>query len=134
MKNSINKAQVQSFAVSTIKAVVCVPHLLLQSSANILMIGEAKAINLVDGTEMIVSINHRSSYTQEKMEKVANFVLEQEAKVKAKLESRRQQDIYKAKKHLDQLEGVEHQEEETFIPINKRTKSVPTMNAKPALA
>lgn len=146
MKNSINtvevKAKAQSMTVATIKAVVCVPHIILQSSADLLMIGEAKLINLVDGTEMIVSIAHRSSYTQEKMEKAANFVLEQQAKVQAKLDSRRQQDIAKAKAHLDKLEGVEHVAEPTvpappveeeFIPINKRAKATPTMNAVPAV-
>lgn len=148
------KVQAQSMAVSTVKAVVCIPHIILQSSADLLSIGEAKVINLIDGTPIIVSVMHRQSYTQEKMANTIKYAMDQKAKVQAKLDSYRQQDIDKLKTKLDKLEGVEHiaptmTPEEAFIlnkpkvtltpkvevpappvfiPINKRgPKAVPTM-------
>lgn len=105
---STTKAKAQSMTVATIKAVVCVPHIILQSSADLLMIGEAKLINVVDGTPMLESIVHRTTYTQEKMAIAANKVLDIQAKLQAKLDSRKQQDINKLKTALDKLEGVEH--------------------------
>lgn len=155
MKNSNNKSvkvQAQSMAVATVKAVVCVPHIILQSSADLLSIGEAKVINLIDGTPIIVSVMHRQSYTQEKMAKTIQYAIDQKAKVQAKLDSYRQQDIDKLKTKLDKLEGVEHiatpevaivpptvpapPVEAPFIPINKRgpkKDSTPLMTVPAAL-
>lgn len=147
------KVQAQSMTVATIKAVVCVPHIILQSSADLLSIAEAKAINLVDGTPMIASVMHRDSYTRDKMAKAIEYANNQKDKVQAKLDSYRQQDINKLKTKLDKLEGVEHisntevatvpptvQPEPTvpappvFIPINKRgPKATPVMTAPAAV-
>ncbi len=151
MKNSNNsvKVQAQSMAVATIKAVVCVPHIILQSSADLLAIGEAKAINLIDGTPVLEAMMHRQSYTAQKMANTVQYAMDQKDKVQAKLDSYRKQDINKLKTKLDKLEGVEHitpvtaeeafiaetvvpappTTEAPFIPINKRAKPTPVMTA-----
>jgi uncharacterized protein (DUF2342 family) len=154
MKNSVNtpattvaasnttKVKVQSMSVATVKAVFCVPHIIAQSTADLLNVTEAAIINKIDGTPVIESMMHRESYTREKMAKAVNYAIEQKAKLQAKLDSRKQQDINKLKTALDKLEGVEHitttnapkfnKETEKpvdtitipapFVPINKRKK------------
>jgi hypothetical protein len=135
MKNSANnsvKVQAQSMTVKTIKAVVCVPHIILQASADLLSLGEGQLINLVDGTPVIETVMARQSYTQNKMAKAVGFAIEQKDKVQAKLDSYRQQDIDKAKDNvakltakIDKLEGVEHitEPEVAIVP--------PTVQAPP---
>lgn len=118
MKNSANnsvKVQAQSMAVATVKGLVCIPHIILQTSADLLSLGEAHAVNLIDGTPVIATVMARQSYTQEKMAKAVGFALQQQEKLQAKLDRYRQQDIDKAKANveklnakIDKLEGVEH--------------------------
>jgi len=149
MKNSSNnsvKVQAQSMAVATVKAVVCIPHIILQTSADLLSLTEANVINMIDGTPIIETVMARQSYTQEKMAKAVGFALQQKDKVQAKLDRYRQQDIDKAKANvekltakIDKLEGVEHIAAPTVVtptvevpPVAKKVILTPKETVVPA--
>lgn len=110
MKN-VNKSSVKSVAVSTVKAVFCVPHLVLQSSADLLNGTEALAINAIDGTPMEQSMMERALYTNEKQMQAVAQAKRLKAMVDKKRDQVRQAKINMLKKQLDKAEGVEQQPE-----------------------
>lgn len=115
MKNSALNT-VKSVAVDTVKFVVYPAHLVAQTTADLLCIGQAQAIKAIDGTPVLQSMFEQSSWTQNKQAAVVNKYMEVKERIEKQREANRQQDIDRLKKSLDKLEGVEHL---TVIPEDK---------------
>lgn len=149
-----NKEKAQSVAVTTVKAIVYPAHLVCQTAADILCIGQAQIINKIDGTPVIESVFECQSWTQEQQAKVVGKAMAIKDKWDRQREANRQQDAERLRAKLDKLEGVEHivspepaivpvpPVEAPFVPINQRKKAtqnteVPLMSPqavfKPAL-
>jgi hypothetical protein len=109
--NTVNKSSVKSAAKSTVKAVFCVPHLILQTSADLLNSTEALAINTIDGTPMEQSMMERALYTNEKQMAAVAQAKKLKDMVDKKRDQVRNAKINMLKKQLDKAEGVEQQPE-----------------------
>lgn len=135
MKNTINtqdvKAKAQSASVATIKALVCVPHIALVTAADLLSFGEAKLINVIDGTPVTDTMNDRTSYTAQKMAMVAMKAIEINQKIEDRRNDRKEKDIAKLKEALDKLEGVEHIETKAEPVVEQPKPIVPTPPTPP---
>lgn len=112
MKNSNNnsatmKSQVQSGAVTVVKAITYPAHLVLQTAADLVSLGQGQAIKLIDGTPVIESAMACQSWTQHQQMKVVEKAMEVKAKYERQREANRQQDIDRLNKQLNKLEGVE---------------------------
>lgn len=107
MKNSAINT-VKSVAVDTVKVIVYPAHLVLQTGADLLNIGQAQAIKVIDGTPVMQSMFDQQTWTQNKQASVVNKYLQVKERIEKQRESNRQQDIDRLKKSLDKLEGVEH--------------------------
>ena len=121
-----SKKSIQSAAVKTIKAVMCVPHLVLQTATDLTNATEATAINLIDGTPVDQSMMDRALYTNAKQQAALNKIEELKAKINEQKERIRAKKIELLKAQLDKAEGVEQVSE----PI--QTITVPTPPAAPA--
>jgi len=108
MKTTITKQQAQSAGVSTVKAIVYPLHLVAQTTADLLAIGQAQAIKAIDGTEVFESIMNCQSWTQEQQAKVVSKAMAIKEKMDRQRDANIKQDIEKFKAKLDKLEGVEH--------------------------
>ena len=120
-----SKKSIQSAAVKTIKAVMCVPHLVLQTATDLTNATEATAINLIDGTPVDQSMMDRALYTNAKQQAALNKIEELKAKINEQKERIRAKKIELLKAQLDKAEGVEQVSE----PI--QTITVPTPPAAP---
>jgi hypothetical protein len=109
MKNSSSNTAttVKSVAVDTVKIVVYPAHLVCQTAADLLNIGQAKAINLIDGTPILESMHEQSTWTQNQQAKVVGKAMEIRERMLKQRDYNRQQDIDKLKNKLNTLEGVE---------------------------
>lgn len=107
MKNSAINT-VKSVAVDTVKVIVYPAHLVLQTGADLLNIGQAQAIKAIDGTPVLQSMFDQATWTQNKQAAVVNKYMQVKERIDKQRESNRQQDIDRLKASLDKLEGVEH--------------------------
>lgn len=107
MKNSAINT-VKSVAVDTVKVIVYPAHLIAQTTADLLNIGQAQAIKAIDGTPLYQSLMDQATWTQTKQAAVVNKYMAVKERIEKQRESNRQQDIDRLKKSLDKLEGVEH--------------------------
>ena len=121
-----SKKSIQAAAVKTVKAVMCVPHLVLQTATDLTNATEATAINLIDGTPVDQSMMDRALYTNAKQQAALNKIEELKAKINEQKERIRAKKIELLKAQLDKAEGVEQVSE----PI--QTITVPTPPAAPA--
>lgn len=135
-----SKKSVQSAAVSTVKAVFCIPHLALQTAADLVNVTEAKTINLIDGTPVEQSVMERALYTNAKQQAALAKIEQLKSKIEAKRERVRQAKINYLKSQLDKAEGVEHIDESTAPakpapkPRAPKAKKQATVPAPPAPA
>lgn len=155
MKNSATST-VKSVAVDTVKIIVYPAHLVCQTAADLLNIGQAKAINMIDDTPIFQSMHDQSTWTQNQQAYVVGKAMAVRERILAQRESNRQQDIAKYQARIDKLNGVEHMDlpvanqmknhlekladvviaptvavpappvEAPFVPINKRPKKADT--------
>ena len=107
MKNSTINT-VKSVAVDTVKVIVYPAHLVLQTSADLLNIGQAQAIKAIDGTPLYQSLHDQATWTQEQQAKVVTKFMAVKERIEKQRESNRQQDIDRLQKALDKAQGVEH--------------------------
>ena len=126
-----SKKSIQSAAVKTVKAVMCVPHLVLQTATDLTNATEATAINLIDGTPVDQSMMDRALYTNAKQQAALNKIEELKAKINEQKERIRAKKIELLKAQLNKAEGVEqiseHAKEEVIVP------APPVMTAPPAV-
>lgn len=115
MKNSV-KDTVKSGAVTTIKTIVAPLHITLQASADLLALGEAKAINAIDGTPVVQTVMERTAFTQNKIQLAVSKAMEIKERNDAKKAERKQKHIDALHAKLDKLEGVEHIQENIVAP------------------
>ena len=125
-----SKKSIQAAAVKTVKAVMCVPHLVLQTATDLTNATEATAINLIDGTPVDQSMMDRALYTNAKQQAALNKIEELKAKINEQKERIRTKKIELLKAQLNKAEGVEQISEQTTEPI--QTITVPTPPAEPA--
>lgn len=107
MKNSTINT-VKSVAVDTVKVIVYPAHLVLQTSADLLNIGQAQAIKAIDGTPLYQSLHDQATWTQEQQAKVVTKFMAVKERIEKQRESNRLQDIDRLQKALDKAQGVEH--------------------------
>ena len=107
MKNSTINT-VKSVAVDTVKVIVYPAHLVLQTSADLLNIGQAQAIKAIDGTPLYQSLHDQATWTQEQQAKVVTKFMAVKERIEKQREYNRQQDIARLQKALDKAQGVEH--------------------------
>lgn len=103
-----NKEKAQSVAVTAVKAIVYPAHLVCQTAADILCIGQAQIINKIDGTPVFESVMEQQSWTQKQQAVVVGAGMKLKDKWDRQREANRQQDAARLKAKLDKLEGVEH--------------------------
>ena len=125
-----SKKSIQSVAVKTVKAVMCVPHLVLQTATDLTNATEATAINLIDGTPVDQSMMERALYTNEKQQAALRKIDELKAKINEQRERIRAKKIELLKAQLNKAEGVEQVSEPTTEIVH--TFSVPTPPVAPA--
>jgi hypothetical protein len=123
---TINKQSVQSAAVTAVKVIVYPAHLVAQTTADLLNIGQAKAINLIDGTEIYESMMNQQSWTQQQQATVVEKAMTIREKMQEQRLFNRQQDIDKLKSKLDKLEGVEHIDSTEPTATNTEAPAVTT--------
>ena len=121
------KKSIQSAAVKTVKAVMCVPHLVLQTATDLTNATEATAINLIDGTPVDLSMIDRALYTNAKQQAAINKIEELKAKINEQKERIRAKKIELLKAQLDKAEGVEQVSE----PIQTITFPTPPAASAP---
>lgn len=133
MKNSVNNSEntsvattVKSVAVDTVKIIVYPAHLVCQTAADLLNIGQAKAINLIDGTEMFESMMNQTTWTQDQQAKVVNQYLKIEERINKQRDYNKQQDVDKFQKALDKAKGVEHMTNTEPTSVVSNTNTEPT--------
>ena len=128
---NISKKSIQAAAVKTVKAVMCVPHLVLQTATDLTNATEATAINLIDGTPVDQSMMDRALYTNAKQQAALNKIEELKAKINEQKERIRSKKIELLKAQLNKAEGVEqiseHAKEEVIVP------APPVMTAPPVV-
>lgn len=117
MKNSA-KSTVKSVAVDTVKIIVYPAHLVCQTAADLLNIGQAKAINMIDDTPIFQSMHDQLTWTQNQQAYVVGKGMEIRERILAQRESNRQQDIAKHQARIDKLSGVEHMD----LPVANQMK------------
>ena len=108
-----SKKSIQAAAVKTVKAVMCVPHLVLQTATDLTNATEATAINLIDGTPVDQSMMDRALYTNAKQQAALNKIEELKAKINEQKERIRAKKIELLKAQLNKAEGVEQVSEST---------------------
>ena len=115
-----SKKSIQAAAVKTVKAVMCVPHFVLQTATDLTNATEATAINLIDGTPVNQSMMDRALYTNAKQQAALNKIEELKAKINEQKERIRAKKIELLKVQLNKAEGVEqiseHAKEEVIVP------------------
>lgn len=131
--NTPSKKSVKSAAVSTVKAVFCIPHLALQTAADLTNATEATAINLIDGTPVDQSMMERALYTNAKQQAAVQKIEQLKAKIEEKRERVRLAKIEYLKSMLNKAEGVEEVPTPPAPKAKKRKATVPAPPA-PALA
>ena len=125
-----SKKSIQSAAVKTVKAVMCVPHLVLQTATDLTNATEATAINLIDGTPIDQSMMERALYTNAKQQAALNQIEKLKSKINEQKERIRVKKIELLRAQLDKAEGVEKVSEPTTEIV--QTITVPTPLAAPA--
>ena len=125
-----SKKSIQAAAVKTVKAVMCVPHLVLQTATDLTNATEATAINLIDGTPIDQSMMDRALYTNAKQQAALNKIEELKAKINEQKERIRAKKIELLRAQLNKAEGVEQVSEPTTEIV--QTVTVPTPPAAPA--
>ena len=125
-----SKKSIQSAAVKTVKAVMCVPHLVLQTATDLTNATEATAINLIDGTPIDQSMMERALYTNAKQQAALNKIKNLKSKINEQKERIRVKKIELLRAQLNKAEGVEQVSE----PKNEivQTVTVPTPPAASA--
>ena len=127
-----SKKSIQSAAVKTVKAVMCVPHLVLQTATDLTNATEATAINLIDGTPIDQSMMERALYTNAKQQAALNKIKNLKSKINEQKERIRVKKIELLRAQLNKAEGVEQVSEPTTEIV--QTVTVPTPPAAPAPA
>ena len=131
-----SKKSIQSAAVKTVKAVMCVPHLVLQTATDLTNATEATAINLIDGTPVDQSMMDRALYTNAKQQAALNKIKELKAKINEQKERIRAKKIELLKAQLNKAEGVEqiseHAKEEVIVPAPP-VMTAPIMTPEPPM-
>ena len=127
-----SKKSIQSVAVKTVKAVMCVPHLVLQTATDLTNATEATAINLIDGTPIDQSMMERALYTNAKQQAALNKIENLKSKINEQKERIRVKKIELLRAQLNKAEGVEQVSEPTTEIV--QTVTVPTPPAAPAPA
>jgi hypothetical protein len=102
------KQKAQHAAVTAVKVIVYPAHLVCQTAADLLCIGQAQVINKIDGTPVFESMMDQQSWTQHQQAKVVAKGMEVKARIDARREANRQQHIDRLKRELDKQEGVQH--------------------------
>lgn len=125
-----SKKSIQSVAVKTVKAVMCVPHLVLQTATDLTNATEATAINLIDGTPVDQSMMERALYTNAKQQNALNKIENLKSKINEQKERIRVKKIELLRAQLNKAEGVEQVSEPTTEIV--QTVTVPTPPAAPA--
>ena len=125
-----SKKSFQSVAVKTVKAVMCVPHLVLQTATDLTNATEATAINLIDGTPIDQSMMERALYTNAKQQAALNKIENLKSKINEQKERIRVKKIELLRAQLNKAEGVEQVSEPTNEIV--QTVTVPTPPAAPA--
>ena len=125
-----SKKSIQSAAVKTVKAVMCVPHLVLQTATDLTNATEATAINLIDGTPIDQSMMERALYTNAKQQAALNKIENLKSKINEQKERIRVKKIELLRAQLNKAEGVEQVSEPTTEIV--QTVTVPTPPAAPA--
>lgn len=125
-----NKEKAQSVAVTAVKAIVYPAHLVCQTAADILCIGQAQIINKIDGTPVIQSVMEQQSWSQNQQAKVVGAGMKLIDKWERQREYNRQQDAARLKAKLDKLEGVEHvtKPENVIVPAPPVEKKQGTLS------
>ena len=113
------KQKAQSAAVTAVKVIVYPAHLVCQTAADILNIGQAQIINKIDGTPVIESMMAQQSWTQHKQAIVVEQGMKLKARVDARIETAKKQHAAKLQKELDKLNGVKTE------PVVAKTEPVP---------
>ena len=121
-----SKKSIQSVAVKTVKAVMCVPHLVLQTATDLTNATEATAINFIDGTPIDQSMMERALYTNEKQQAALRKIDELKAKINEQRERIRAKKIELLKAQLNKAEGVEQVSEPTKDEVVVPTPPVMT--------
>lgn len=114
---AIQGEAIKEIAVKTVKVIVYPAHLVCQTAADLLNIGQAQAINKIDGTPVLQSMMEQTTWTQHQQAKVVGKAIELRQRVLKQREFNRQQDIDKLKQQLDKLEGVEHVVSKSSTPV-----------------
>ena len=127
---NISKKSIQSAAVKTVKAVMCVPHLVLQTATDLTNATEATAINLIDGTPVDQSMMDRALYTNAKQQAALNKIEELKSKINEQKERIRVKKIELLRAQLNKAEGVEQVSEPTTEIV--QTVTVPAPPVAPA--
>ena len=127
-----SKKSIQSVAVKTVKAVMCVPHLVLQTATDLTNATEATAINLIDGTPIDQSMMERALYTNAKQQAALNKIENLKSKINEQKERIRVKKIELLRAQLNKAEGVEQVSEPTTEIV--QTVTVPTPPVAPAPA
>ena len=125
-----SKKSIQAAAVKTVKAVMCVPHFVLQTATDLTNATEATAINLIDGTPVDQSMMERALYTNAKQQAALNKIDELKAKINEQKERIRVKKIELLRAQLNKAEGVEQVSEPTTEIV--QTVTVPTPPSAPA--
>ena len=102
------KQKAQSAAVTAVKVIVYPAHLVCQTAADLLCIGQAQVINKIDGTPVFESMMAQQSWTQHKQAIVVAKGIALRERVEARREANRVQHIAKLQTELDKAQGVEH--------------------------
>lgn len=117
------KEKVQNAAVTAVKVVAYPAHLVCQTAADLLNIGQAKAINMIDGTPIYQSMMEQESWTRNQQAKVVDKYMQLQERIEKQREANRKQDIAKLEKALDKLQGVEHITKPEPSPIVEQVKA-----------
>ena len=120
-----SKKSIQSVAVKTVKAVMCVPHLVLQTATDLTNATEATAINLIDGTPIDQSMMERALYTNAKQQAALNKIENLKSKINEQKERIRVKKIELLRAQLNKAEGVEQVSEPTTEIVQTITVSTP---------
>ena len=120
-----SKKSIQSVAVKTVKAVMCVPHLVLQTATDLTNATEATAINLIDGTPIDQSMMERALYTNAKQQAALNKIENLKSKINEQKERIRVKKIELLRAQLNKAEGVEQVSEPTTEIVQTVTVTTP---------
>lgn len=116
------KQKAQSAAVTAVKVIVYPAHLVCQTAADLLNIGQAAIIQKIDGTPLIESVMAQRTWTQHKQAIVVEQGMKLMKRVDARLEQAKKQHAAKLQNQLDKLNGVKTE------PVVAKTEPTPVVD------